>query len=154
MKVAVIFDNFGPYHIARLSALAKRCDLGVIEGSVRSSIYEWEPTSDDVGALWKTTLSTEEPIEGLSACATRCLTEKALDTFQPDVVAVPGWASRLAISTLGWCKTNNVPAILMSESSCHDESRSWEKEWAKSRLVRLFSSAIVGGVRCVSQPAV
>jgi glycosyltransferase involved in cell wall biosynthesis len=33
----------------------------------------------------------------------------------------------------------------MSDSTAHDEPRKWWKEWIKSRVVRLFSSALVGG---------
>ncbi len=42
--VAVIFENFGPYHLARLRAAAATCDLLAIEVAGRSVTYTWDGT--------------------------------------------------------------------------------------------------------------
>src|SRR5205823_13158517 len=68
-----------------------------------------------------------------------------LSQFAPQAVAVPGWSSRAAFSALGWCADHGVPAIAMSESTSWDEKRAGWKEWIKRRIVRLCSSALVGG---------
>ena len=71
----------------------------------------------------------------------RCLNE-----LKPDVVFLPGWSFSLSLEALKWCCTNNIPAVVMSESKRDDERRSWWKERIKSYLyVRKFSAALVGG---------
>ncbi len=46
MRIAVLFDNFGPYHVARLAAASKVGDLLGIEVSGRSAEYAWNPTRE------------------------------------------------------------------------------------------------------------
>jgi glycosyltransferase involved in cell wall biosynthesis len=48
---------------------------------------------------------------------------------------------------LAWCLRARVPAILMSDSQEIDEKRTPLKEFAKSRLVRLFDGGFVAGSR-------
>ena len=58
-KVAVVFNNFGPYHIARLSAAAKYCNLLGIEVVQESREYDWE-VSATVTFARKTLFSSQE----------------------------------------------------------------------------------------------
>ena len=41
-RVAILFDNFGPYHRARLAAAAQVCELLALEVAHRSGDYSWE----------------------------------------------------------------------------------------------------------------
>ncbi|HTL17207.1 MAG TPA: hypothetical protein VL793_08220, partial [Patescibacteria group bacterium] len=43
MKIAVLFDHFGPYHRARLRAASGVCELLAIQARNRSRDYQWEP---------------------------------------------------------------------------------------------------------------
>ena len=49
MKTTVIFDNFGPYHWARLRAAAHVCDLMAIQIAGRSAEYAWKREAQDGG---------------------------------------------------------------------------------------------------------
>jgi glycosyltransferase involved in cell wall biosynthesis len=69
----------------------------------------------------------------------------ALDQVQPDAVAVPGWSDRAALAAVRWCAMRQVPMIVMSESTRHDERRSWWKEAVKRRIVGMFQTGLVGG---------
>ena len=71
--------------------------------------------------------------------------DQILNDFHPQVVVVPGWGYRGALLALSWCLKNKIPAVVMSESTAWDEKRSPLKEWVKSRIVSLFSAALVGG---------
>ena len=42
MKVAVLFDRFGPYHIARLEAAAKYVEVIPMEVSGETNEYQWD----------------------------------------------------------------------------------------------------------------
>ena len=48
MKVAILFDNFGPYHLARLRAAASVAELLAGEVAATSAEYAWK--SRDKGA--------------------------------------------------------------------------------------------------------
>jgi glycosyltransferase involved in cell wall biosynthesis len=68
-----------------------------------------------------------------------------LDEQRPTCVCLNGYATPLALGALLWCIDHRVPAVMMSESAANDETRKGWKEWIKSRVIRLCSSALVGG---------
>src|SRR6266404_380153 len=144
MRLAVIFDNFGPYHLARLEAAARVGDLLAVEVSPRSADYAW--TNDATRTAFRRVTLLEKnsggpaPVQEVSRRLNSIFSQ-----FAPQAVAVPGWSSRAAFSALGWCADHGVPAIAMSESTTWDEDRIGWKEWIKRRIVRLSSSALVGG---------
>src|ERR1035437_3826292 len=49
MKIAIIFDNFGPYHLARLGAAAQVCELMAVEVATSSAEYAWKREAQDGG---------------------------------------------------------------------------------------------------------
>ena len=68
-----------------------------------------------------------------------------LTELAPDVVFVPGWSMVEALAALLWCAENNVPSVIMSESTQHDFDRQALKELCKRRIVNLASALFVGG---------
>lgn len=140
MKIALLFDHFGPYHLARLRGATAHAEVLGLEFRGRSRDYAWEVGKrDDVSLV---TVETAGPhhfrsIKGKLAAA--------LEAFNPDAVAVPGWSSSGALQALQWCLGRQVPTVLMTESCLHDERRKYWKDWVKSRLVGLFDAALVGG---------
>jgi len=140
MKQALLFDHFGPYHLARLRAAGP--EVTGIEFFSRSSDYSWETSND-----------RERNIISLFPKVHQALSKgefyrrlvSALNELNPQSVVIPGWSSFGALAALKWCLDNRVPKILMSESSFHDEVRCNWKEIIKSRLVLLFDAALVGG---------
>jgi glycosyltransferase involved in cell wall biosynthesis len=146
IPVAIIFDNFGPYHIARLQSAAAVCDLVAIEVAGASTTYAWENDAT-AGSFKRVTLIERGTSGDVSRSELIQRLERRLDEFKPGVVAVPGWASPAAWGAMQWCLRNRVPMICMSESTAWDESRVSWKEWIKKKLVGLFSAALVGGER-------
>ncbi|MEY8118850.1 glycosyltransferase family 4 protein [Falsihalocynthiibacter sp. BN13B15] len=139
MKVIVIFDSLGPYHVARLQALAPLCNLLAIEVYMASHDYAWlsagsvpfqKITLDDVAEVGV------DPLRAL---------RKTLSTEQPDIIFVPGWSSRFALEALAWARLRGVPAVVMSDSQMHDNRRSTWSETLKSWIVKRFSGALVAG---------
>jgi 1,2-diacylglycerol 3-alpha-glucosyltransferase len=143
-KLAVLFHRLGPYHHARLEELAKVCDLTVIEFSAVDNTYAWdlvEPNGNyPVIQLFNDADITNKPAASIEAGIV-----DALAIARIDAVAIPGWSSPTALAALSWCAKTQTPAILMSDSTVHDEPRKLWKEWIKSRVVRRFSSAFVAG---------
>lgn len=138
-KVVVMFDNFGPYHLARLRALSQVCDLIAIELFGRSSEYAWKSRGQVDFTCW-TIAHGEKPNRVMGRALRNVLNESL-----PEAVFVPGWSSRGALEALRWCEARGVPAILMSDSREEDSSRNAFSEFLKRRIVSGFSGALVAG---------
>ena len=146
MRVAVIFHCLGPYHCARLEAAARHCDVTAIEVVAETQDYAWSPVKD-TGRYSRLTLFTSGDTRTMSAKKVFGRVENALQNCLPDAVAIPGWSDKGALAALQWCMETGTPAILMSESTALDESRVRWREWIKERIIRLYSTALVGGQR-------
>ncbi|MGV3588292.1 MAG: glycosyltransferase family 4 protein [Adhaeribacter sp.] len=146
MKVAVLFDRFGPYHIARLEAAAKYVTVIPIEVSGETSEYQWDKVESKV-LKNRITLFAQKESTSVPALQLRQTVAQELNKAKPDVVAVNGWSDRSALSALAWCLENKVPAVVMSESAAGDEQRIWWKELIKKNIVSRFSAGLVGGIR-------
>jgi len=151
MKVAVIFDNFGPYHYARLNAAASIFELVAVEVAANSGEYAWKregqsQRSEIIREEWAmVTLLDGGTSRGISHLELSARLERALDDFRPPVVFIPGWSGKSAFAALRWCLRHKVPAAAMSESTEWDEMRSVPKEWVKRQIVALCSAALAGG---------
>ncbi len=149
MKVSVCFTNFGPYHLARLRALAARLAgrgdrLIAYEVAGTERAYPWTRRRREEAFDWITlfpdrVLETIEPEECRSAMI------GALDEHRPDALGIVGYARPESMAAARWASRNRRATILMSESQAIDRTRVWWKELVKRRRVRLFDAAVVGG---------
>lgn len=139
--MVVIFDNFGPYHVARVAAAARRMDLLALELKGRSKTYGWTSPADPPFAKRSLTTADETATAALVAPRLRA----ALTEAGPVAVGVNGWYDFLSLTTIRWCATHRVPFAVMSESPLPDKSSSLGREAIKSRVVRLARAALVGG---------
>ncbi|WP_132054585.1 glycosyltransferase [Pseudocnuella soli] len=146
MKVAILFDRFGPYHIARLKGAATYVDVVPVEIFGETSEYQWDKVATN-GLRGVITLFNNRTKEQVKAPELKARIFEVLDQQQPDAVAVNGWFDRSALIALYWCKVRKVRAILMSESTATDDKRVWWKEWIKKNVVSHFAAALVGGQR-------
>lgn len=142
-RVAVLFERFGPYHVARLDAASARLDVVGVEMTRMDSTYAWASTEGQ-GAFERRVvcLGPGEDATGKGALARLAA---ILDEVAPDAVATPGWSHPMAVAALDWCLGRRVPAILMSESTMIDAPRRRAVEAVKRRIVSLYDSAFVGG---------
>ena len=138
-RITVIFDNFGPYHLARLKALHEKCELTAIELYQTSSEYDWHSR----GEVAFPCLTLAEP--GQTAADALPALRSALDSARPEAVFVPGWSSKAALAALQWAQTAGVPAIVMSDSRAEDAPRRRFAEWIKRQIVAGFAGALVAG---------
>ncbi len=147
--VAVCFTNFGPYHLARLRALARalasRGDrLVAIEVSGSQAIYPWQIDRAREPFDW-VTLFPERVLEDLPRALCIEETRRTLDRIQPDVLGIVGYYRPESMAMLRWARSHDRPTVLMSESQAIDHPRVWWKEAIKRRRVRRFDAALVGG---------
>jgi glycosyltransferase involved in cell wall biosynthesis len=149
-RVAGILTNLVPYHHARWQAFAQSSQ------SSQSSCVVLELTNKDEFAVLEVppaagstyeriTLFPKRFLSDLSAADISTTVARALDQQRPDCVCVNGYASPHALGALSWAANHRVPVVVMSESTTWDEARRGWKEWIKSRVIHLCSSALVGG---------
>jgi glycosyltransferase involved in cell wall biosynthesis len=142
-RVAILFDNFGPYHLARLTAASRVSKLLAVEFGSSSAEYEWE--ASEANGLERVALNDGGSSRELSSEEFQTRLHGVLNEFHPEVVVVPGWGYRGALLALWWGLSHRVPVICMSESTQWDDVRTPIKEWIKRRIIGLFSAALVGG---------
>lgn len=106
-RVAIIFDNFGPYHWARLEAAGSVCDLMAIEVRDNCMEHGWVRQPRQVQfqthTLVKGASDKKLQLRNLSARLGKVLTE-----FKPQAVFVPGWSCATAFIAHNWCNLNSV----------------------------------------------
>jgi 1,2-diacylglycerol 3-alpha-glucosyltransferase len=151
MNLSVCFTNFGPYHLARLRALADRLTEGgdrliayEVAGTERT--YPWERSHCDEPFEW-VTLFPDRVLETIDPDACRWAMIDALEHDRPDALGIVGYVRPESIAAARWAARHRRPAILMSESQEIDRPRAWWKELVKKRRIRYFDAAVVGGPR-------
>lgn len=154
LRIAIIFINIGGYHAARLMAAHSYCkklgwELTAIQVTDDTLEHPWGDRASGLEVRVKTLLpmsSTQYDTgrDAFSHVAGSALVTY-LDDLKPHVVFLPGWAFSVSKAGLRWCKRSNSKAIVMSESKEDDFKRNWFREFAKSLIVKQYSSALVGG---------
>lgn len=149
MTFAVCFTNFGPYHLARLRALASRLStagdrLIAYEVAGREQTYPWSRSRIEEPFTW-TTLFPDRIVETIERSACRQAMVQALEQDQPDALGLVGYARPESMAAARWARRHGRPAILMSESQAIDRPHTWWKEFIKMQRVRQFDAALVGG---------
>ena len=148
-KIAILFTNYGPYHLARINACqayfkSDNWEVIGIEVSRDGVDYQWQTTLDSSQLKIYTILGYLKPNE----VKPRYIIQKTCDLLSqlnPGIVVIAGYARISMFSTLIWCWWHKKPAILLSESKEDDEPRVWWKELVKAFLIQKYSSALVGG---------
>ena len=143
-RIAVLFNRLGPYHHARLEAMARRRPIVAVEFSSADRTYQWSPVAPS-GAFGVHTLLADREAGAAPLRYVRARMTEVLEGVAPAAVAIPGWSAPASLAALEWCVRRRVPAVVMSESQQADAPRRRPAEWAKSRIVRLFSAGLVGG---------
>lgn len=149
--LAICFTNFGPYHLARLRALAHQLErsgdrLLAIEVADQEQRYPWARDQGSEPFTW-TTLFPGKALETIPGDECRRAISQLLDDQRPDVLGIVGYSRPESMAALKWARRRQCPTILMSESQEIDHPRSWWKEAIKRQRVLKFSAGLVGGSR-------
>ena len=142
-KAAILFDNFGPYHVARLRSASRVANVVGVQFASGSLNYQWQ--SADQVDLEVLTLNPSGTSWEMSRAEFQARLFQALDQVHPEVVFIPGWATPGPLLALQWCLKKQIPAVMMSESNAWDAPRVFFRELIKRFIVSLSSAALVGG---------
>jgi glycosyltransferase involved in cell wall biosynthesis len=140
MRVAIAFDNFGPYHLARLSGAAEHMTVLAVEVVSRSAEYAWDRVKMPE-ALVHVPL-TESAAQKRDAKLLWASLDRKLAPLAPEAVAVPGWSSLAALVLTRWSLANNIPVIAMSETNGWDFERKPWGEYFKRCIVSHYSAGL------------
>jgi glycosyltransferase involved in cell wall biosynthesis len=144
VKIAVLFDMLGPYHVARLEALGASNSVVAVEIAARSRIYSWTPVEARSGFVRETLFDVDDSSRLDDRRIHRVIFE-TLDRHLPEIVFIPGWSARAALAALRWCLARRRPSVVMSETTRWDHPRIAWREMVKRGLAQLFSAGLVGG---------
>lgn len=144
VHLVVGVHRVGPYHQARLRALAAGGNASVLEISSIDNTYAWEAITADFGIRRVVAFPHENPAT-VPARTVRKRCDEVLRRLVPDVLVVPGWGDRVSLALLGWSLGNGVPTIVASDSNQYDKRRRSWRELVKTVVVRGFDGALVAG---------
>jgi 1,2-diacylglycerol 3-alpha-glucosyltransferase len=149
MKFALCFTNFGPYHLARLRALATQlratgARLIAYEVAGSEQRYPWQRSRSGEPFEW-ITFFPDRALETIPAAECRMAMTSALDRDRPDVIGSVGYVRPESITAARWARLRGLPTVLMSESQALDRPHRWWKELVKQRRLHWFDAALVGG---------
>ena len=136
-RVAILFDNFGPYHIARMLGASAELDVVAVEATPGGTEYAWDKPA------------VPAPLHYLPLAGSGGLRDviaeldAKLAPLEVNAIALPGWSSRAAFASLIWARERSIPAILMSETNSWDFARKPVAEWVKRRIVAHYSAGLV-----------
>ena len=149
MRLALFFPTFGPYHLARLSALiVLGRERGVTVFGVETfrnlDIYPWITKAGEM----RNYIHTLKPGLGQNDGHSGSIISQTwltLNHMRPEALAICGYDRREMLTGLAWAKSRGRVAVFMSESKADDSPRNFLKETMKSCLVKRFDAALVGG---------
>lgn len=141
MRIAVLFDRHGPYHVARLQGAMRHCEVLAIEGAPHRPIYDWERPELPDGLDYA--LLTEKQGEEIDPRLIAERLDQRVAPWKPQAVAICGWATVVDLVTLKWAFDRGIPVICMSETNSWDFERRWPAEAIKRMIVAHFSAGLV-----------
>ena len=150
-KIVIIYKSLGPYHVARLRALAEICaDLDVrlscLELAGSTTVYPWIVEENDRSVEWET-LFQDRSFETIPVRELWQRLRPVLEQSSSDVVMVAGYSHEIMRKVRQWAGQNGVAAVVISSSTHRDHRRARWREWLKKQVIRKFDAALVAGSR-------
>lgn len=150
MRIAVLFMSYGPYHLARVKALAalggQRHQVLGIEVARREAAYAWERPAGAANFPLITLFPEAGLAEDIPAWRQVIALWRCLQQQSPDALAICGYRNPIMAAALLWSRWRGKVAVFMSESKKDDFHRARLKERVKSLILRGFGAALAGGL--------
>lgn len=134
--IAVSWNRFGPYHLARLAAGATQFP----EVSIEMSAWRTETSAVTFCGL---TVFPDLDCISLDNRMVAKQVQAVLDPLRPAAVAIPSWGAPYSLGALAWCLRTGTPSIVMGVSNPQDKPRNSLKKCLKRRIVSSFGAGLV-----------
>ncbi len=150
-RVAVLWIDWYPYHVARLIGLMQAPTLaGRVAGlemvggvGVHAGLKFREEMPE---GLPVETLMPDESWQSANKLTLARRVWERLTVLNPETVLVPGYYTLPAITAAVWARWHNRKSVLMTESCSYDHVRSpWKEAIKRLGLHALFGWAVAGG---------
>jgi glycosyltransferase involved in cell wall biosynthesis len=144
-NIGVVWAQYGPYHFARFSALAKLAGANrvfALELANLTREYQWTRKDNpfELITLCPGAQTEELPFRLVFQQARRKLAELGIE-----VCLLPSYSPKQSVAALFAAKSLGIRTVMMNESHAGTARATGASAFAKRRLVRLFDSALVGG---------
>ncbi|TDU71422.1 glycosyltransferase involved in cell wall biosynthesis [Prosthecobacter fusiformis] len=143
----IVWDHFGPYHYARVTALMKKMAVPIIPVQVarHTMTYNWEGSTLQEGCAEVIALQDDLPAEKLGflkvlRCASRLFRE-----LKPAVVFCPSYWPPRSLAIVFVARLAGARTVMMNESHAGTERSGAIGRHVKSALLKLFNAALLGG---------
>ncbi|WP_054119225.1 glycosyltransferase [Porphyrobacter sp. AAP60] len=140
MRIAVLFDRFGPYHVARLRGAMAQAEVLAVEGAPHRAVYDWTPP-DLPNGLDHVAL-TDKAGEESDPVVVEARLEERVGRWKPDVIALPGWSNMVTLCALRWARRAGIAAVCMSETNAWDFERKSLTENVKRGIVAHYGGGL------------
>ncbi|MBD2445492.1 glycosyltransferase family 4 protein [Dolichospermum sp. FACHB-1091] len=148
-QIAILFANYGPYHIARVASTYHACksrgwNVFGIQLARSEEEYPWQTQAEQfpceiISVINDCPLEKSKPTDLFGKLIS------LLNQTNPDAIAISGYARPAMLVALLWCIWHRKTAILLSETTENDEPRSLWKEKIKKFIITRYKAALVGG---------
>lgn len=147
--IAVLFEDFGPYHVARIDALAAAArEVGSAVVGVRfrreSVSYPWSPCDLRIAASKTLLPDGKKRFEASRIVLAWC---RVLRQERIDIAFIPSYSPTVNALCLVASRIMGVRCVMMNDSWAATERARGLTLTAKRMLLRLFDGALVAGVR-------
>ena len=146
-RVVGLITSMVPYHHARWQAFAAFSGAAcwVVELTNRDEFAVLEVATAASHGYQRVSLFEGRDARSVRPDEVRRALHRILKAIQPDVVCINGYASAMSFAGLQWCRENQRPAVVCSESNAFDQRRSVPKEFFKRHVLRNCSAGLAGG---------
>lgn len=147
--ILFVHPTLAHYHYPRLQALGRAAShsgvrVANIELADSMQAYPWG-AQGQAETFQNLRLFPGQPLEALSTSQMKSALQPRLAELQPQVVFLYGYSLGIFRWARDWCDRQAAAAVLISDSNDFDKPRYRVFEYLKSRLVRRYDAAFVGG---------
>lgn len=149
LRIALVWEQFAPYHVDRCEAVAarlgERAEVTAVEVARSSHTYAWAP-SDAVCGASKITLFDRDRAEDISRPARFRALLRSLQDQDIVILGLPGSSPDIVLLAI-MLRRKGTRVIFCSDSKADDYPRSAIGEAAKRLLLKAYDGGIVSGSR-------
>jgi len=143
--IGILWMQYGPYHLARASALqklARPVRVHALELANQSRDYAW---TRDEKSIELATLCPGMVTERLSFRTVFTSTRRYLKDSRISVCLLPSYSPLQPFAALLAAKSLGIKIVMMNESHAGTARAGRAGTWIKRRLISMFDAALVGG---------
>jgi 1,2-diacylglycerol 3-alpha-glucosyltransferase len=143
--IGVLWAQYGPYHFARVSALAELASprkICALELANLTRDYQWKRSASGVELI---TLCPDAQTELLPFTTAFLRTRRKLAELGIRVCLLPSYMPKQSLAAFLAAKSLGIRTVMMNETHAGTVKSGALGTWVKRRLVRSFDAALVGG---------